>query len=94
MKAIDFACHLLARLTEDSMPLTYQQVLLSIAAGLTTASDIARFTGISACACSGILRALTNRELVQRHQGTHPSYALAPAGRTLVRQYFNFLPRP
>ncbi len=92
MKAIDFACRLLARLAEDNLPFATQQVLLAVAAGLETGPDIARFTGQSSSACSGILRSLAHKDIIKRVGGTHPVYLLAPAGRELVRQYFSFLP--
>ncbi len=92
MKAIDFACRLLARLAEDEHPFPTQQVLLAVAAGLETSPDIARFTGISSSACSGILRSLAHKNILCRTGGTHASYLLAPAGKELVRQYFSFLP--
>ena len=37
MKAIDFACRLLARLAKDEMPDGSQRVLLAVAAGLLLA---------------------------------------------------------
>ncbi len=92
MKAIDFACRLLASLAEDELPLTTQQVLLAVAAGLETSPDIARFTGLSSSGCSGILRSLAHRQLINRVGGAHAVYLLAPAGKQLVRQYFSFLP--
>ncbi len=92
MKAIDFACRLLVRLSEDQLPLPGQQVLLAVAAGLETGPDIARFTGMSSSACSGILRSLTHKGLLQREGGAHAIYLLAPAGRERVRLYFDFLP--
>ncbi len=92
MKAIDFACRLLARLAEDSLPLPTQQVLLAVAAGLETAPDIARFTGLSSSSCSGILRSLAHKAIINRVNGNHVIYQLAPSGRKLVRQYFSFMP--
>ncbi len=92
MKAIDFACHLLVRLAEDKHPFPTQQVLLAVAAGLETTPDIARFTGITSTSCSGILRSLTNKKLLERPAGPHAIYLLTPAGKELVRQYFSFLP--
>ncbi len=92
MKAIDFACRLLARLAEDDLPFPAQQVLLAVAAGLETSPDIARFTGLSPSGCSGILRSLTHKNIICRVGGTHATYLLAPAGKELVRQYFSFLP--
>ncbi len=92
MKAIDFACHLLARLAEDDLPFQTQHVLLAVAAGLECGSDIARFTGLSSSCCSGILRSLTHKGIVNRVGGTHAVYLLAPAGKELVRRYFSFLP--
>ncbi len=92
MKAIDFACHLLARLSEDELPFPAQQVLLAVAAGLETGPDIARFTGMSSSGCSGILRSLAHKNIISRVGGNHAVYLLAPAGKELVRQYFSFLP--
>ncbi len=92
MKAIDFACRLLVSLTEDTLPLPTQQVLLAVAAGLQTGADIARFMGITPSVCAGILRSLAHRNLIQRVNGLHAVYELAPAGRDQVRRYFSFLP--
>ncbi len=92
MKAIDFACHLLTRLAEDTLPFPAQQVLLAVAAGLESGADIARFTGMSTNSCAGILRSLANKNIVCRLSGPHACYRLAPAGRERVRQYFSFLP--
>ncbi len=93
MKAIDFACRLLVRLAEDEHPFPTQQVLLAVAAGLESGPDIARFTGIASSACSGILRSLAHKGLINRAGGSHALYELAPAGKKLVRRYFSFLPR-
>ena len=92
MKAIDFACRLLVRLTEDTLPLPAQQVLLAVAAGLDCTPDIARFTGLEPNACLGHLRALANKGLLLREGGKHPTYRLAPAGKERVRHYFAFMP--
>ncbi len=92
MKAIDFACHLLATLAEDELSFPAQQVLLAVAAGLETSPDIARFTGQSPSACSGLLRSLTHKNIISRVGGAHAVYLLAPAGRERVRRYFSFLP--
>ncbi len=92
MKAIDFACRLLAQLAEDELSFPAQQILLAIAAGLRSGSDIARFTGQPSSSCSGILRSLAHRNIITRSEGAHATYTLAPAGKERVRQYFAFLP--
>ncbi len=92
MQAIDFACRLLARLGEDELPLPSQQVLLAVAAGLETAPDIARFTGLSSSSSSGVLRSLAHKGYLSRVGGSQAVYLLAPAGKERVRQYFSFLP--
>ncbi len=92
MKAIDFACRLLASLSDDELPFLSQLVLLTVAAGLETSPDIARFSGLSPSACSGILRSLTHKNLISRAGGPQATYQLAPAGKQRVREYFAFLP--
>ncbi len=93
MKAIDFACRLLARLGEDDQPRATQQVLLALAAGLERSADIARLSGLTTGGCTGILRSLTGRKLVRRIGAESGVYLLTPQGKELVSRYFSFLPR-
>ncbi len=93
MKAIDFACRLLARLGEDSQTRAAQQVLLALAAGLDTGADIARLTGLTTWGCTSVLRSLTERKLVSRVGRDTPVYLLSPKGKELVAGYFAFLPQ-
>ena len=93
MKAIDFACRFLAVLSRDPMSPAKRQVLFAVAAGLETITDIARFTQLSTCTCSNMLRQLERNKLVH-HIGSveHTIYLLAPAGKEHIRKLFSFLP--
>ncbi len=94
MKAIDFACRLLARLAQDPQTRATQQVLLALAAGLDTSEDIARLCHLSTGGCTAILRQLAMRKLT-RSIGTAPGiHLLTPKGKELVAHYFDFLPHP
>lgn len=92
MKAIDFACRLLARLAQDDMPHTARRVLLAVAAGLPEARDIARFTGLAPATCSKLLCSLRKSGFVYCNDPMHMGYALTPCGRAKVADLFDFLP--
>lgn len=80
MKAIDFACRLLARLNRDDMPAATRQVLLAVAAGLPEARDIARLT------------ALERQGYIRCHDTAHRGFSLTPCGKERVASLFSFLP--
>lgn len=88
MRAIDFACRLLARLAEDDLSPASQQVLLAVAAGLDTSPDIARLTGLTQGSCTNILRSLARQKILRRLRGD--IYLLAPSGRDRVCRLLSF----
>ncbi|MDO5450089.1 MAG: helix-turn-helix domain-containing protein [Akkermansia sp.] len=92
MKAIDFACRLLARLNRDDMPAATRQVLLAVAAGLPEARDIARLTGMTAQVCSNLLTALERQGYIRCHDMAHRGFSLTPCGKERVASLFSFLP--
>ncbi len=92
MKAIDFACQLLRQLAEDELSFSSQQVLLAVAAGQYSAKEVARFLNLPAAGASGILRALANKNLLERVGCPHVTYRLSPWGRERVRKYLTFRP--
>lgn len=92
MKAIDFACRLLARLNRDDMPAATRQVLLAVAAGLPEATDIARLTGLLPQTCSSLLTTLERQGYVKCHDRSHRGFSLTPCGKDRVAKLFSFLP--
>lgn len=88
MKAIDFACRLLARLAADDLSPASQQVLLAVAAGLDTSPDIARLTGLTQGSCTSILRHLARQKMLRRLRGD--IYLLAPSGKERICRLFSF----
>ncbi len=93
MKAIDFACRLLARLAQDDMPDASRRVLLAVAAGLPEAADISRLTGMPPATCAKLLRGLCKSGFLFCNDPVHTGYALTPCGRAKVADLLNFLPR-
>ena len=93
MKAIDFACRLLARLAQDDMPDASRRVLLAVAAGLPEAPDIARLTGLAPATCAKLLAGLRKTGFLFCNDTVHMGYALTPCGRAKVADLLNFLPR-
>ena len=93
MKAIDFACRLLARLAQDDMPDASRRVLLAVAAGLPEAADIARLTGLSAATCAQLLVRLRKSGFLLCNDPVHMGYVLTPCGRAKVATLFDFFPR-
>ena len=93
MKAIDFACRLLARLAQDDMPDASRRVLLAVAAGLPEAPDISRLTGLTPDTCSRLLNGLRKSGFIFCNDRVHMGYALTPCGRAKVAELFSFLPQ-
>lgn len=92
MKAIDFACHFLARIAQDDMTPASRQVMLAVAAGLDNSRDIANLTSLGVSTCTALLRSLTKQKIltcVSREQGV---YLLAPNGKERVRRLLTFFP--
>lgn len=92
MKAIDFACHFLTRLTRDKLTPTAKYVLICVAAGLETSPDIARFASMSTNVCSAALRGLERKRLVRRVLRGHCIFELTNNGKQRVAALFNFFP--
>lgn len=93
MKAIDFACRLLARLAQDDMPDASRRVLLAVAAGLPEAQDIARLTGLAPAICCKLLCGLRKSGFLFCNDPVHMGYALTPCGRAKVANLLDFLPK-
>lgn len=93
MKAIDFACRLLARLAADEMPDASRRVLLAVAAGLPEAPDIARQTGMTPAACIQILSRLRKQGFVLCNDPIHGGHVLTACGKAKVAGFFDFMPR-
>lgn len=91
MKAIDFACRLLARLAKDEMPDGSQRVLLAVAAGLPEAPDIARLTGLAPTACAQTLARLRKQGFVLCNDAIHGGHILTPTGKAKVAGFFDFM---
>ena len=77
MKAIDFACRLLMRVEQDSMPSGCRLVLLMVAAGVDNAQDIAAMTGLRPSSCTNLLRKLA-RERYLRGWGALRTFTCWP----------------
>jgi len=92
MKAIDFACRLLAKLAKDDLTPTAQHILICVAAGLETSPDIARFTGLTQNVCSAALRGLERKKLVRRALRGHCVFLLTSGGKKRIGNLFNFFP--
>ena len=91
MKAIDFACRLLARLAGDEMPDASRRVLLAVAAGLAEAPDIARLTGLAPTACAQTLARLRKQGFVLCNDPIHGGHILTAAGKAKVAGFFDFM---
>lgn len=94
MKAIDFACRLLASLSKESHSLTMQSVLLGLAAGLETSEDISACLNISRSTCTMSLQRLKDEDLVTDIRGYQVYYRLTPQGKALVAKILSFMPSP
>ena len=91
MKAIDFACRLLARLAGDDMPDASRRVLLAVAAGLPEAPDIARLTGLAPTACAQTLAKLRKQGFLLCNDPIHGGHILTPTGKAKVACFFDFM---
>lgn len=90
MKAIDFACHLLAGMQREELSFSAHQVLFAVAAGLETSPDISRLIGLTQSACTNVLRHLQKDRLLICICRTGGQYRLSSAGRDYVCRIFSF----
>lgn len=94
MKAIDFACRLLMRVEQDSMPSGCRLVLMMVAAGVDNAQDIAAMTGLRPSSCTNLLRKLARGRYLKGVGSAQDVYLLAPAGKEYVRHLLTFFSSP
>ena len=97
MKAIDFTARLFAAIHKT--PLTYQQAgyLMSLAAGLTTASEVAEFFGIASSGpVSQTFKHLHKEGYILAEQDMLSGdtlYSLTEKGKQTVCSLLSFLPK-
>lgn len=90
VKAIDFACRLMARLQRDNLSPAARLVLVAVAAGLEDKNDISRETCLSLSVCTTQLRHLESLAEIRCVSTLAERYVLAPAGKERLRRLFNF----
>lgn len=90
MKAIDFACRFLARMQQGELSLTAHQVIIAVAAGVESSSDIARVTGLTQATCTNTLKNLEKNRLLICLCRTGGLFRLSAAGKDYVCRLFSF----